>query len=272
MFSRYYYLLSLLIVLLLLAACVQPRPQKDDTVAEKGKTAVLKVGVSPTAPPLVFLGKNGITGLEAEMARGIAKMGNRELHLVNLDWDEQINALEDGQIDIIMSGMSITKMRNYRIAFTKPYLVTGQVSLVRRPDLRRFGSGTSDLMNPNLRIGTVKGTTGQLFIEQTIHLSGKQSTYSTAEKGVAALLENDIDVFVYDLPMNFYFAAQNESNGLAPVVVPMTREHLAWGVRKDDPETLQLANAYLESIQQSGQLQEMILRWIPFYKNIMRSK
>ncbi len=68
--------------------------------------------------------------------------------------------------------------------------------------------------------------------------------------------------------MNFYFAALHETEGLVPVPVPLTREELAWGIRKGDTELLNTANSFLEHLRQNKQLQAKIQRWIPFYKSV----
>ena len=162
--------------------------------------------------------------------------------------------------------MTITDLRRVRIAFTKPYLVTGQISLVRRKDLYRFGNGLTDLMNPTIRIGTVTGTTGDYLVRETVARASSMQ-FRAPDQAVKALMDGSIDVFVYDLPMNLYFGSQNESKGLVPVPVPLSREFLAWGVRTEDKNLLDTANRFIEKLQQEKQLQEKIQKWIPFYKN-----
>ncbi len=92
--------------------------------------------------------------------------------------------------------------------------------------------------------------------------------YTDAADGVKALLNKKIDAFVYDLPMNFYLGAEYANQGLTPVTVPMTKEFIAWGIRKDDTRLLALANEYLQEIKSSGKLRQMIIRWIPFYEKL----
>ncbi len=82
-----------------------------------------------------------------------------------------------------------------------------------------------------------------------------------------ALIDNAIDVFVSDLPTNCYYASLYLDKGLTPGATLMTREQLAWGVRPDDQKMLKTANEYLAAIQQSGELQKLIERAIPFYRN-----
>ncbi len=228
---------------------------------------ILRVGITTNARPMAFREAGEIRGLEADLARGLARSVQKKVRFVELAWQDQIPALTAGRIDIIMSAMSMTRDRGMLIDFTDPYMVTGQIALVRLNEYNRYSAGFTDLLRPAIRIGTVRGTTGDTFIVghiarvRPIRLDG-------VEQGVRALMDKKIDVFVYDLPMNLYYGALYADRGLTPVLVPMTREKLAWGVRRGDREILAQANRYLAGIRKSGELQEMIEHWIPFYRNL----
>ena len=257
-------LFSLLFFVLLSAGCTPT----GNTLSTTGASAenILKVGVTSNAPPLIYKQNSRFIGLEAELAKELAKFAGKEVRFVEVKWVDQIPALLSGRTDIIMSGMSITALREMRIAFAKPYIVAGQVSLVRRNEYNRYNQGLTDLLNPTVKIGTVTGTTGDYLIQDKV---ARESTkFKTPNQGVDALIDKKIDVFVYDLPMNFYFAALNETKGLVPVPVPLSREYLAWGIRKGNTELLNTANRFLEHLRQTNQLQTMVQQWIPFYKNI----
>jgi polar amino acid transport system substrate-binding protein len=261
--------LFFIFVFLALSSCVGNSYDSRNSYPEKNKE-ILRVGITPNAPPMAYMAKGSITGLEAELARGLAKFTGRKLHFVQLRWEEQIPALLAGKIDIIMSSMTITPARSYRIAFCTPYMISGQVMLVRAKEIPRFSNGLTDLFNTSITIGTVKDTTGDFFIEQYVP-RGKTIRFRRPDQGVRALIKGEINVFVYDLPMNFYFAAYNDVNGLAPITTPITREQIALGVRPDDTRLLQQANAYLAILKQNGRLKKMLIRWIPFFKNVFNS-
>src|SRR5262245_47052573 len=82
----------------------------------------LRVGIAPDYPPIVFKQQGRLTGLEVDCARGLEAELGRHVELVELDWDALIPALESGQIDVIMSGMSITEARARRVRFVSRYL------------------------------------------------------------------------------------------------------------------------------------------------------
>ena len=93
-------------ILLLFSGCAN-----TGNVHVEADPKLLRVGVSPDAPPLVFKENDKIVGLEADLAAALAVHLGKELVLVERPWDELIPSLTDNQIDIIMSGMSFTVAR-----------------------------------------------------------------------------------------------------------------------------------------------------------------
>src|SRR6266705_668353 len=91
----------------------------------------LRVGITPNLPPLAFEQIGKIVGIEADFAQQLVKELGREVKFIELDWEKQIPALLDGKTDIVMSGMTVTKTRQFRVNFCRPYLRSGQMALVR---------------------------------------------------------------------------------------------------------------------------------------------
>ncbi len=251
-------------LLLMVAAlgCQATAAKKPPPVPEvPAAGGVLRVGISPNMPPLIYRQDGRIVGLEAEFAEGLARHLGRRLELVEVDWDDQIPYLEKGRTDIIMSGMSITDLRRIRIAFCTPYAKTGQMALIRREDIQRFKTGYYSLVEIPA-IGAVRDTTGDIFIRSRFPDTRKMF-YNSLDDGVRALMRRKIDVLMHDAPAVMLAAARFE-NHLAPVPKMFTNEYLAWGVRKDNAKLLGEANAFIGKIKKSGRLKEMVNRWIPF--------
>ena len=260
-------LLPALWLLLMTGGCVHHTAALVPSAPVPADPSVLRVGITPVSPPLIYKEAGRISGLEAEFARGLARRTGRTLRFVSLAWKDQIPALLENRIDIIMSAMTITESRAYQISFSSPYLITGQVSLVRLKEYNRFSDGFASLMNPAVRVGTIAATTGDLLVTQN-KAKGEIKRFRTPDQAVKALLDNQIDVFVYDLPMNFYLGARYADKGLRPVPMVMTREQLAWGMRREDKTLLTQANAYLAELKASGELRRKIIHWIPFYRQV----
>jgi polar amino acid transport system substrate-binding protein len=224
----------------------------------------LRVGVTPDSPPLIFKQGNKIDGLEAELARELAKYIGKSLQFVELRWEDQIPALLENRIDIIMSGMTITTLREVRIAFSIPYFESGQMALIRRKDFARFSTGLFSFTTSSA-IGAIKDTTGQFYVE-TQFSNIKRKLYKHSSAAVKDLINKDIDILIHDGPMILYLASENENKGLMPLFTPLTREFLAWGIRKDNVELLASANNFLRTMNNEGKLNKIIKYWIPSAK------
>ena len=250
--------------LLLLAGCAA----SNQTAAGSGSAVpdknMLRVGITPDAPPLIFKQNGKITGLEAEFAHALANHLGKSLQFVKLKWKNQIPALLENKIDIIMSGLTVTPLREVRIAFCQPYFKSGQMALIRMVDAARFSTGFFSLTTSSA-IGAVKDTTGEYFVE-TRFSNLKRILFSTPQAAVKALIDKKIELFIYDAPMVLYLASENENRGLTALFTLLTNEGLAWGVRKDNPGLLQAANEFLENPANEKKLKQMIQRWIPFTK------
>jgi len=228
---------------------------------------LLRVGVSPTAPPLVYKQGDDIVGLEAELAQELAKFLGKSVQFVELNWEDQIPALLENRTDIIMSGMSITIPRLYSIAFSEPYFRTGQMPLVRRRDKTDkylYAQGYYAIlgMAPIIRIGVVKGTTGEFFVRKDFGSAKKIASFLTAKEAADALKNGNIDLFIYDAPMVYVLAAENQAD-LSPLPSLLTEEYLSWGIRKNDTELLESANAFIETVSNDGRLGQIVKRWLP---------
>ena len=222
----------------------------------------LKVGVTPIYPPMIYKENGKISGVEVDFAKALGEALGRPVELVEVGWEDQIPALLDGRTDIIMSDMSITTARQLRVAFAKPYLLTGQIALIRREDAYRYSLGFP--MPPPGPVGVLKATTGDFLVQQELPKS-KRKQFKSDEEAATALKKKRIDLFICDAPTVWWLAGLHEADGLVAVPIQLTKEQLAWGVRRSDADLLNAVNAALDKLQSSGRATEIIKRWIPLY-------
>ena len=259
--------LAIALPMLLFACAGAPSGSTADTAASMAAGGnELRVGVTPNAAPLVYKQGGELVGVEIDLARQLADFLGRRPRFVELAWEQQIPALLDGRTDIIMSGMSITKARQVRIAFSNPYFRTGQMALIRKADERKYRDGYYALLTQSLttRFGVVKETTGQYFVQRNFGRAKAVVAFADAAGAVAALVRGDVDVVIYDAPMILMLAAENQGRGIMPLPSLLTEEYLAWGMRKNDEKLLMAANDFLVRIQTDGRLDRILHRWIPF--------
>ncbi len=242
---------------LALAACgttsgIAPKPAPD----------LLRVGVTPKFPPIVYKGANGeISGLEAALARKLGHTLGKRVRFVEVKWEGLIDALEADKIDIIMSGMSVTNARKARVAFAAPYLALGQILVVRSQDLNKFIY--PDIIRiTSQRIGVKPGTTGDLYVQRACP-QAIRVPFKNPASAARALVRGEIDVIVQDMPVAQRLASDFEAQGLVAINKPMTLEYLAWGLRPGNTALLQSANSAVQRWSASGELKALVRQWVP---------
>jgi ABC-type amino acid transport substrate-binding protein len=264
--NRWTRALLLLLLPLIVAGCTHLHPKAKALFSSVTGPEKLRVGIAVDAPPLAYKKDEILTGLEPKFAAGLARATGKTLELVELPRQELARALRENKIDIIMSGLTATSAQGRNLALSTPYLASGQVTLVHLDDFKQLGNGTRNLAGPKVRLGVVAGSIGESLVNG-LKPQGTTTRFASAPEGVQALINDTIDAFVHDLPANFYYAALYVDQGLTPGVTPMTSEQLVWAVRPDDPNLLKAANDYLAAIRQSGELNALLERSIPFYRN-----
>jgi ABC-type amino acid transport substrate-binding protein len=221
----------------------------------------LRIGITPEYPPIIFRQGGNITGFEADMARMLGEELKRPVNFVILRWDEQISALLNEKIDIIMSGMSITKAREVRIRFTDYYLKSGLLAAMRTEDAKKYISLDSMLQSSSA-VGSVKDTTGDAFVQENFPHALRKARLSKANDGAVELKRRSIDIFIHDAPSMIWIVSENEAD-ITALWDPFNEEYYAWAIRKDDDQFFKQVNDILKRWKQDGTLRKVLNKWLP---------
>lgn len=226
----------------------------------------LRAGIAPDYPPLAFKQDGVLTGVEPQFAQMLGPALGTQISMVETAWEDLIPALREHRIDIIMSGMSITKERQHLVSFVHPYLRVGQMMVLRRAAAPQLRGAAVD--RPTTRVGYITGTTSEAYVRK--HLMHTQPTgFDSVDAAVAALRVGQIDIFVGDSPAIWRITApQNDpDHRLVGRFEPLTTEYLAWAVRQDDSALRDELNAVLGKWNTNGELDAVLGRWIKVRRN-----
>jgi len=231
--------------------------------ADNALPSTLRIGTSASYPPLTFKADGKLQGVEADLATAVGETLKVKTQLVELAWDELIPALNNGKIDVIMSGMSVTDDRSKQILFTEPYMRIGQMALIRTADLVEWARPTA-LFVKGARVGVKAGTTGEAFARADLP-NAVIVNFDSIEQGTDALVAGKIDIFIHDAPTIWRLTANTatEKAGLMGLYRPLTEEYLAWAVRKKDTALADALNGALDSLKKDGTLNRVMGKWIP---------
>jgi ABC-type amino acid transport substrate-binding protein len=231
------------------------------TSAAAQQAPPLRVGVTPDYPPLIYRQGEAIVGVEVDLAKRLGQELKRPVSLVPLKWEEQITALLDNRIDIIMSGMSVTPAREVRIRFVEPYLKSGLVAAFRAEDTQKYIS-REVILNSFAAVGAAKNTTGDVFLQRNFARGTRKVVLPRAADAVDELKRRTIDIFLHDAPYVLWMVSANEAT-LSALWEPFDLENLAWGVRKGEDSFYDQVNRALNQWKADGSLDTLLARWLP---------
>jgi ABC-type amino acid transport substrate-binding protein len=221
----------------------------------------LRIGISPDYVPLAYKDPTfGLSGVEVDFANQLGKGLGKTIVFVETPFPDLIQALLEERIDIVMSGMSITSERAKLVSFTDPYARIGQMALVRAkdrsafPDVQSFSKLTSS-------IGFVQMTTGEMAAK-AFFPRATLAPQPTIDDGIAALRKAEIQVFIHDAPTVWRIAGNPNEKELEGLYWPLTKEPLAWAVRKDDEPLRFALNRELKQWELNGSLKQILSRWV----------
>lgn len=251
--------MSALRTLLLAAACLLTAPLAlADNAVERG---LIRVGTAADYPPLTQQSDGKVSGIEADLAAQMSQRTDLDFEFRILPWNELLPALERGDIDMVMSGMSVTPERAAKVDFTEPYFQIGQMAIIRSVDAGRFNS-PMQLLQPGVRIGYVADTTGAAFVRKFASMTEIRS-FPSVEPALAALMAGEIDCLVHDSATSWNVDKDRRFASLMSLHRPLTKENLAWAVNKQQPALLALLNQQLQQMRSDGSLQRVLNQWIP---------
>jgi ABC-type amino acid transport substrate-binding protein len=220
-----------------------------------------RIGISPDYMPLAYKDPTiGFVGVEVDFANQLGQSLGKTIVFVETPFPELIPSLLEERIDIIMSGMSITREREKLVSFTDSYATIGQMVLVRAKDRSAFPNVQS-FSQLTSKIGFVQATTGEMAAK-AFFPRATLAPQSTIDDGITALRKGEIEVFIHDAPTVWRIAGNPNEKELTGLYWPLTKEPLAWAVRKDDEPLRFALNRELEQWKLSGRLKQTLSRWV----------
>jgi len=225
-------------------------------IAESGS---LRVGMSAGQPPFNVTNREGkIIGMDVDLAGLLAAALDVDLKIVDMPFNQLLPALESGDVDLVISGMTATLQRNMRAAFVGPYHITGKSILARSETIAALG--TQELNRDDLRIAALKGSTSEDFVRGVAPTATLVAT-ETYDDAIDLLLSNKVEMFVADASIIMLSMLRWPDAGLTAASKPLTIEPIGIAVPANDPLMLNLIENYVNALQASGALEQLHKKW-----------
>lgn len=149
-----------------------------------------------------------------------------------MGFDALIPALNTGNIDVAIAGMSITDERKQAVGMSDPYYTSGLIVMVKKDnnDIKSIDDLTGK------RIAAQIGTTGADKANSV--KDAKVTLFNTNTESAMELTNGGVDAVINDSPVIGYYLAQGGSEVAKTVGDVMEAEQYGIAVKKTTPNCL----------------------------------
>ncbi|OOM74369.1 amino acid ABC transporter substrate-binding protein [Clostridium sp. BL-8] len=231
-----------------------------------GKSALdkdeLVIGLDDTFVPMGFKDESGkIVGFDVDLANAVAKKLNKTVKFQPIDWSMKETELNNGNIDLIWNGYSITDERKEKVDFSKPYLKNTQV-IVTLADSNI--NSKSDLAGK--KVGAQTGSTAVDAVEADgdIEKSFDGGKLITFEDNNAALMDLEakrLDAIVVDEILARYYMKARGEEKYKILTDNFGDEEYGVGIKKGDTKFLDAFNKAFDEVKADGTAADISKKW-----------
>lgn len=226
-------------------------------IIESGK---LKVGMTGSQPPYTFVSKSGeVIGYEVDIANLLADAMKVDLVIVQKPFADLLPALKKGEVDVVMSGMTMTPRRNLQAAFVGPYQVSGKSILTKSKTIAAIAEA-EELDQSKTRIVALKDSTSQDFVKE-VWPDAQFTAVDDYDAGVAMVIEGKADAMIADYPICALSILRNPDADLVTLDRPLTLEPIGIAIPPGDTVFLNMVENSLGALELIGVLEILEEQW-----------
>ena len=248
MMKKVVVILSMAMLVCGLAACGGDSAKNSDTIT---------FGTNAEFPPFEFVASNGVIGqydgIDMSIAKQIAEKNGMTAEIENMEFDSLLIALENGQIDAVIAGMTVTDERKEEADFSTPYYEATQVMIVKEDsDIKK----ASDMAGK--RICVIQGYTGETCVNDMGY------SYEAFKKGTEAVMElvnGKCDVVVIDSATAKKYVSDNAGLKIVEDPAAFEGEQYAIAVKKGNTELLDKINKVIEEMLADGTISDLAVKY-----------
>jgi polar amino acid transport system substrate-binding protein len=226
-------------------------------ITERGE---LVLGTSGNMPPMTeALADGKVVGFDIDMARLMASGMNVKLSIKVLPFDQLLPALERGDVDVVISNLTMTPERNLHAAFVGPYMTSGKCVITRKAALAE-AEKAADINVPETRLAALAGSTSADFVK-TLLPRATLTLVQSNEAGVGLITDNKVDGMMADYPVCLSILQRHPDAGFVSLMSLLNYEPIGIAVPANDTLFINWTGNFLQRLQGVGLFEELSKRW-----------
>ncbi|MDD6036627.1 MAG: transporter substrate-binding domain-containing protein [Lachnospiraceae bacterium] len=238
-------------------ACVSSVAVLAACGGKEKKEDVITFGTNAEFPPFEFVTGKGVIGefdgIDIAIAKQIGDDMGKTAEIENMEFDSLLLALENGQVDAVIAGMTITAEKEEEIDFSVPYYTAKQVMIVKEDSDIKVAADMADK-----KIVVIQGYTGETCVKDMGY------AYEAFKKGSEAILElvnGKCDVVVIDSATAQKYVNDNKGLKIVEDAESFDSEEYGIAVKEGNSELLEKINASLTKMIEAGTVNELSAKY-----------
>lgn len=213
---------------------------------------------NPEFPPFEFIATNGVLGeydgIDMAIAKNIGEQIGVEVEMQSMEFDSLLVALQNGQIDATIAGMTVTEERAKSVDFSTPYYTATQVMIVPEDSDITCAADMEGKI-----ITVVQGYTGETCVSD---LGYDFVSFKKGTECVMELTNGKCDVVVIDSATAQKYVSDNKGLKTVEDNDVFASEEYAIAVQKGNTELLNKINTAIEKMLADGTISELSAKYI----------
>lgn len=235
-------MIAVLLTVVLTASLAGCKKSNDDT---------LIVGTEPGFAPYEYMNGNEIVGIDMDIAKAIADSMGKKLEVKSMDFDGALLAVQQGKVDLVIAGVSVSEERLKVMDFSNDYVNSTEVVVVN--GVTPTVASVEDL-NDKI-IGVQQGNIADAYVSNPDNLTAKEvKRYTKFNQAAEDLKNGKIDCIVMDQFPAEELVASNPS--LKILDGTLFEDKYAIAIKKGNKELLDEVNKIVDQLKADGKIEE----------------
>ena len=217
----------------------------------------LIVGSSATYRPFAYESPSKeIVGYDVDIIKAVAQKAGLQIKIINTPWTGIFAALNNGDVDLVISGVTINEKRKQSYDFTAPYFEARQLMAVQQNSTVK---SLKDLAGK--KIGVVTGSTGDDIASREF---GKTNSdirrFESTPVIISELVNSGVDAAIGDNGV-IAFRVQEHKQLKTVSDANFPKEYFGIVVKQGNKALLDKLNTALAAVKADGTYAQIYKKW-----------
>ena len=227
----------------------------DFSTVETVSEGKLIVGTEAGFAPYEYLVGDKVEGVDMDIAQAVADALGVELEIQNMDFDGALLAVQQGKVDIVAAGVSVSEEREEVMDFSVKYVDSKDVVVVNA-DSPAVEESSADALAGKV-VGVQQGNIADLWVTDNTEADSVQR-YTKFVQAAQDLVNGKIDCIVMDEAPAIELVTSSDGKLEILEGDALFEDSYAVAIRKGNEGMKGAVDAVISALLESGEMDEII--------------